>query len=418
MDWIKRIDYKYWLLANFVVLALFGALLRYMQCFPAGKFNYLFILHAHSHFAFSGWIFLSLALLIASHLKTENSTAFKWLFALTIFCSFGMLFSFSVQGYKLVSIVFSTLFLAITYRFAYLVYRKWNFKKEIISATLIKAALAFLVLSSIGPLSLGLLKALGNTGIVYQNAIYFYLHFQLNGWMLFAALGMLVCRYLKADTAIEHAVKPWLNLFIYSAIPLFFIFILWIKPPLWVYILAFAGAFVNAISWFVLLKKLFGLAQKVPLLIKVALIAVSLKVVFQILVCVPLIGEWTFLNRNLIIGYIHLISLGCVTPILLQEVFNIRNTPAYRILNVFYCTLTVLYLALLFFQPLLSKYHILIPHFQYCLLIISVLFCVMGILYYIKFTNRGSTNVSRPDSRQGDYIEINAFLHKKENDFI
>jgi len=420
MEWIKRIDYRRWLLVNFIVLALFGVILRYMQCFPSGKLNYLNILHAHSHFAFAGWIFLALALLIAGQIQMEISPAFKWILGLTLLCAFGMLFSFSVQGYKTVSIIFSTLFLLITYRFAYLVYNKWDFKSDnIISARLMKMAIACLVLSSIGPLALGALKASGNTGIVYQNAIYFYLHFQLNGWMLFGALGVFACRYLNADNALQKTVNPWLSLFLFSAIPLFFIFTLWIKPPLWVFFLALVGAFIHTISWFVLLKKLFGFTRKIPLLIQMALIAISLKVIFQVLVCVPVIGGWTFSNRNLIIGYIHLITLGCITPILLQELFNVNSTVVYKTLNVLYCMLTVLYLMLLFLQPLLSRYEILIPHFQYCLLLISVLFCVAGVLYYIRLSNKKRIKkLTRVDLNHEHSVETNPFLRQKYNDFI
>lgn len=387
MDWKTRIGYKRWLFANFIVLAFLGVILRYMQCFPSGKLNYLNIMHAHSHFAFAGWTFLALAFLIASQIKKQLLPAFKWVFSLTMVCAFGMLVSFSIQGYKAISIGFSTLFLLVTYGFAYLTYNKWDFKSSnFISARLIKMALACLILSSAGPLVLGALKAYGNTGIIYQNSIYFYLHFQLNGWMLLGVLGILASKYLTVDNAVRKAVNPWLNVFLISTVFLFFIFTLWIRPPLWVFFLAFASALIHAISWFVILAKLFNVTRKVPFLVKMALIAISLKVVFQVVVCVPVIGEWTFSNRNLIIGYIHLITLGCVTPILLQEL--VSDISVYKALNIWYCLLTVLYLTLLFLQPLLSRYKILIPHFQYCLLLISILFCVAGVLYYIKLANK------------------------------
>ena len=64
---MKKLSYEAWAFINFTVLALFGVLLRYMMNFPSGGLNYLNILHAHSHFAFAGWTFLGLAVLIVRH---------------------------------------------------------------------------------------------------------------------------------------------------------------------------------------------------------------------------------------------------------------------------------------------------------------------------------------------------------------
>ncbi|MGV3509419.1 MAG: hypothetical protein ACO1N7_09035 [Sphingobacteriaceae bacterium] len=382
MTWIKKLDFTRWAIANFVILAFFGAVLRYMVCFPAGL-NYLNILHAHSHFAFSGWTFLALAFLIFKQLKEPVSGAFQWMLVLTLLCSFGMLFSFSVQGYKFVSISFSTLFLVVTYWFSYLVYRKLQLVNNTIFRTLIKAGIWCLVLSSIGPLALGALKASGNTGIIYQNAIYFYLHFQLNGWMLFATLGLIAISFLKLESS-QTSTKVWLMVFIISSIPLFFIFTLWAKPPQWVFLLAFISACFNAASWFILGTKLWEDIKQFPFLVKFALLAISIKVVFQLFVCIPVIGEWTFLNRNLIIGYVHLITLGSITPVIINQFVKIGRLQSVKTLNKFYCSLTVLYLVILFLQPLLNLYGMLIPHFQYCLFAISVLFCITGLSYYYK----------------------------------
>ena len=391
---MKNIDFTPLTFGCFVVLALLGALLRYMFCFPTGL-NYVYILHAHSHFAFA-WIFLALAVLLAKQVSKPVASAFNWVFLATIACSFAMLISFSLQGYKVISIIFSTLFLLITYRFGYLIYRRWaeNYS-GLFPTKLVKAGIGFLFLSSLGPLSLGVLKANGNTGVIYQNAIYFYLHFQLNGWMLFAALALIAVSYLKVSKIAEKQIVPWLNVFILSAIPLFFIFTLWSKPPLWLFFIAFAGAFANALSWFMMLRKLKFTTEKLPLLVKMALIAISLKVIFQVLVCIPQIANWTFMNRNLIIGYIHLISLGSVTPIIINQ-FVKSGAPQYlKAFARFYCSVTILYLVLLFLQPLLNQYAIPIPYFQYILLFISLLFCISGVFYYSKLSGSRQPNTSK-----------------------
>lgn len=381
MHLINKISFERWAFASFIILAFFGAILRYMLCLPLPALSYMNILHAHSHYAFGGWIFLALVILITRLMPEHRPAAFKWLMFMALLSSLGMLISFSVQGYKAISIAFSTLFLLITYWFAWLVYPKLSLKDAPNASLFLKAGIWCLVISSIGPLALGALKASGNTGPVYQNAIYFYLHFQMNGWMLLTVLGLAFKDFFNIDHSSHHKIRPWIYAFIFSGFPLFFIFTLWSKPSSWLVEIAFIAALVNAVSWFGILQQSFCWLKKAPLMIQVALLAVSLKVVFQILVCIPQIGDWTFSNRNLIIGYVHLITLGCVTPILLHlfsRHLNVKNIERS------YIALVIFYLFLLFIQPVLSLYKIMIPNYQQLLLGVSLLFCYSGICYYRK----------------------------------
>lgn len=390
MNWISRIDFQRWVMANFIILAFLGFVLRYMISFPAGKLNYLFILHAHSHFAFAGWIFMALVILLIKKNLLTPPPALNWILLLTLICSFGMLISFSLQGYKVVSIAFSTLFVFVTYWFAYRLnsYLK-NVQADFLFKTLSKAGVLYLVLSSLGPFALGILKANENTGIIYQNAIYFYLHFQMNGWMLFGILALVAKQILKEASSFK-GIKPYLYAFIFSTLPLFFIFTLWAHPPQWVYYIAFSASIFNAASWFAILWKLRRAAGPIPLLIKIALLAISIKVLFQLMVCIPLIGDWTFSNRNLIIGYVHLLTIGAITPVIISQfTSNLNLKTPY--LDGFYTALTLLYLSLLFIQPLLNLWLISIPLFQPYLLSISLLFCFTGIGYYRQFFYHSSS---------------------------
>lgn len=381
MNLINSINFERWTFVSFIILAFFGAILRYMLCFPLPGLSYMNILHAHSHYAFGGWVFLALVILLSKHLSLSSSSGFKWLIFIALLSSIGMLVSFSIQGYKAISIAFSTLFLFVTYWFATLVYPKLNFIEDVNSRLFVKAGIWCLVLSSIGPLALGALKASGNTGSIYQNAIYFYLHFQMNGWMLLAVLGLVFNNYVRFSKSAGISVRPWIYAFILSSFPLFFIFTLWSKPSSWIGDIAFLAALVNAVSWFGIIQKTLCIIKKAPLMIQAALFAVSLKVVFQILVCIPQIGEWTFSNRNLIIGYVHLLTLGCVTPVFLHLFTRHLNL---KYIERFYIALVVLYLVLLFIQPVLSLYRISIPNYQPLLLCISLLFCLCGLFYYRK----------------------------------
>ena len=90
------LNHPRWAIINFIVLSIFGALLRYLQLYNLPWLNYQFILHAHSHFAFSGWMFFSIALLIAKLCSGDKLTpGFKFVLLFTLISAYAMLASFS-----------------------------------------------------------------------------------------------------------------------------------------------------------------------------------------------------------------------------------------------------------------------------------------------------------------------------------
>ncbi|WP_423146010.1 hypothetical protein [Rubrolithibacter danxiaensis] len=382
--------YRYWPFINYIFLALAGVLLRWMQLYGLSGFNYQNLLHAHSHFAFSGWVFLSLLILLSKAVTNEKlSASVKPMVALTLICSFGMLVSFSVQGYKLVSILFSTLFIAVTYWFSWWFLRKSSYKEKLnpLSVKLIRAAIGYLCLSSIGPFALGPLMANGFRDTpVYQNAIYFYLHFQMNGWMLLAVLGIVAQHHVDFDFKKKNTFNTWLAIFIYSPVPLYVLFTLWSGPSVWVFVMAFITAILNLLSWLKLCFYFKDSFRKKSLLINAAVLAITVKGFFQLLICFPAIGEWTFSNRNLIIGYIHLLTLGCISPVLIQQLVK-NYIPGIR-LKFAYIAMVLVYLMLLFLQPLLALFSIGIPQYPHFLLCVSVLLMFIGGMFLLKTRRR------------------------------
>ena len=158
-----KVNYPIWILFNFVVLAIAGALLRYMHIFSLSGINYQFLLHGHSHFAFAGWVFLAVVLLFFHHFKNDIPllrAQFKPIFVVTVVVSFGMLISFFLTGYQTVSIILSTCFIFISYWFAFVVFKSNTLKKANHATVnvLLKSSLIFLVVSSFGPFFLKYLK--------------------------------------------------------------------------------------------------------------------------------------------------------------------------------------------------------------------------------------------------------------------
>ncbi len=377
----------FWALANYIVLAFAGVLLRYLQLYALPGFSYQFLLHSHSHFAFSAWMFLSLAFLIVKACNDEKlSRSFKPVVTLTLISSFGMLVSFAMQGYKPVSITFSTLFIFVTYGFTYIVLKNKSYRKlNPVSRSFLKAALFFLCLSSLGPYTLAPLAANGLKDTqYYQNAIYFYLHFQMNGWMLFGALTLIAHRF-NLQVPEYGLYKKWLLLFIGSTGPLYFIFTLWAKPSAFFAGIALFSSLFNLAGWLSIFF-IFFRQRKNVFLLNAALIAITLKVLFQVLICFPAIGEWTFNNRNLIIGYIHLIALGCISPVILQgltESSPVISSRTGLFGKKFFIASVVALLVLLFVQPLLSLFGIWIPGYMFLLLGVSVVLLVAGVVFVV-----------------------------------
>lgn len=381
-----------WVLFNFAVLAFLGALLRYMHCFFVPSVNYQFLLHAHSHFAFSGWMFLAIILLFFHHFKKDRhlfQKQFNLIFALTLLISFGMLVSFFLTGYKVISIIFSTLFVFISYWFVLVVSRTDTLGKPAQSAVsvLLKGALFFLVLSSVGPFALGYLKSTGlNDLILQQNAIYFYLHFQLNGFMQLALLGFLFKSYFNPTYIFNKTTVVWTKILVLSTLPLYSMFMLWGKPAFWVYILAFISAALHFIAWCVLLYHTKTGVKPLSFLAKTAIFAVSLQFFFQLLVTIPLVGSWVFDNRNLIVGYVHLLTLGSLSPIIIDLFARARFIQRSKNLNLAFVLATVGYLLLLFGSSLLALFKIIIPNLEFYLFLINMLFPVIGIAYFVNST--------------------------------
>src|SRR5690606_1522108 len=154
-------------------------------------------------------------------------------------------------------------------------------------------------------------------------------------------------------------------------------------PPLLAYILAGLGAVLNLWSWLKLLLYFRNVPSRYPLLAKAALAAITLKIAFQVLVWIPAVGDWTFSNRNLIIGYIHLLTLGCIMPLIINQFIQKGLFPlkAVSILNYFLLFGIAVYLFLLFMQPALALLRIAIPSFPVWMLSVSVFLLLLGVLY-------------------------------------
>ena len=142
-------------LFNLMLVALIGVILRYKITYSLPIVNQKNLLQSHSHFAFAGWVTQALMTLLISYLTEKgDQTAFKryrLILYANLLTAYGMLVTFPFIGYALLSIIFSTLSIFVSYWFAIKYWRDLNrllIKNN--SNNWFKAAVIFNAISSIG----------------------------------------------------------------------------------------------------------------------------------------------------------------------------------------------------------------------------------------------------------------------------
>src|SRR6478672_8189898 len=133
MNRIRIYNWQKISLFNLFLVSLLGVTLRYKIAFSLPFIDQKFLLEAHSHFAFAGWISQVLMAFIVKYLyeKDVNIQMKKYqrLLLANIITAYGMLLSFPFQGYGAISIIFSTLNIFVSYAFAFFVWKDLNFLK-------------------------------------------------------------------------------------------------------------------------------------------------------------------------------------------------------------------------------------------------------------------------------------------------
>ncbi|MEP6802933.1 MAG: hypothetical protein ABI892_00315 [Flavobacterium sp.] len=304
--------------------SIMGLLMRYMQLFPL-NINYSFILHAHSHIAMLGWVYLMMYVLIVRFfipkLKSEKPF-YNRLFWLIEFSVIGMMISFPIQGYALFSIVFSTMHILLSYVFCRMIWRD-SLKEKTEAQRLLFVAILFMAFSTFGVWCLGpALNMLGKQSPFYQIAIQFFLHFQFNGWFLFAVFALFLKQFEGKIN--KRDFRIFFTLLIIATLLTFAFPVSWyLKNSLLSWMNAF-GVILQMIAFVYCYKMLKpqisifkpNLGNSAKLVYSLALCSLFLKIGIQLLVLIPNLNEVSHQIRNLIIGFIHLTMLGIITGFL------------------------------------------------------------------------------------------------------
>lgn len=325
---------------NFCIVALAGITMRYKINFPLPAVNQKHLLYAHSNFAFMGWVTIILMVLLVNYLLRHDVQTYynkyNWILIGGCVAAYGMFVSFIIQGYNYISIAFSTFSIVVTWAFIicyWIDLRKVEDKS--FAPSWFKAALILIAIASLGEITLAYLMVNFSTvQDYYFAALYFFLHFQYNGWFLFVCFGLFFAYiYRKGFHRIAGINK---NLFVIMAItvaPTFLLSILWLKLPRYL-------ALIANISGILQLLVLFYFCRIFPLVVKrfpkkisgtsrylwtMAAIAFILKIVLQTFSIIPFFSNYAFGYRPIVIGYLHLSFLVIISFFILGYINQILH---------------------------------------------------------------------------------------------
>ncbi|TXG35612.1 hypothetical protein [Seonamhaeicola maritimus] len=385
---------KYSLLAlgYFLLIAILGVLLR---SFPVAdfNFNYKHVVHAHSHIALLGWVYTAFMVLIYQLYLRHSAIdkKYKRLFWFTQFTIVGMLASFPFTGYALFSILFSTLFLITSYAFSHMVFKHTPItQKQTNSFKCMRIGLWYMIISSIGPLALGvIMNTLGSTSSWYRNAIYFYLHFQYNGWFILALFGVLIYVFERHDIKISKTGFNRFYIYINLGVILTFtISILWMGLHSTINGLAGIGGLIQIVALVFLVRELYRQKNEIKAnftkvyywILKITLICFSVKLLLQYAGTFPNNMEAISSNIDFIIGYLHWVFLGVVSLTLLGFLNYFKLIKLTKTGLILYVFGFLLLEAIIFYKGLTIWLNLHLPENYLFYILISSIVLLIGIL--------------------------------------
>ncbi len=323
---------------NFCVVALAGITMRYKINFPLPIVNQKHLLYAHSNFAFMGWVTIVLMVLMVNYLlRHDLITGYKKYNGILItgcITAYGMFVTFIIQGYGYFSIAFSILSILVSWVFIICFWIDLNkVTDQSYAPKWFKAALILMAIASFGEITLAYLMVNFSTiQDYYFAALYFFLHFQYNGWFLFVCFGLLFSYLFKKGFIPTVAINR--HLFIIMAItvaPTYLLSILWLKLPRSLHLLANISGILQLLVLFYFIRLFPAVKKNIPRKITkttrylwtMAAIAFILKIVLQTFSIIPFFSNYAFGFRPIVIGYLHLSFLGIITFFILGYINQI-----------------------------------------------------------------------------------------------
>ena len=172
---------------------------------------------------------------------------------------------------------------------------------------------------------------------LYLAAVYFFLHFQYNGWFFFASMGLLLQYLVDNKTVIPAIISDNLfRIFFFAAFPAWFLSALWLPMPGILYIIVVAAAIAQVVGLLLLFaiwknnKTLLAGTIRSPAqwLWILCGIAFTIKIILQCGSTIPSLNIVAYGFRPIVIGYLHLVLLG-VLSLFLAGYYFVNNRERY-----------------------------------------------------------------------------------------
>ncbi|MEX0685522.1 MAG: hypothetical protein WD267_10990 [Balneolales bacterium] len=308
-------------LVYLIIVTATGSILRFQWTAPEYTvFNAQYLIHAHSHVAILGWLFLMVCGILLEYgmqrdvLRTNNRTAFSVLVQITVV---GMLISFALEGYAFTSILFSSLHIILSYYFAVIYFRYERMDLQPNVRNFYNAAVFWMILSSFGPWLMAAGSSL--TPFWIDSAISFYLHLQFNGWFIFFLFGF---AYQFLINRHYHHKPKW------GSWPFCLIF-LGLLPSLlpmldssslspWIIVVGSVGTLVYTVGsgmvlWLIWKSRVVLATHKSRSLFLFAFSASIVKTIMQGSLISPIVVNLFLESHYVVIAFIHLLLLGLIS---------------------------------------------------------------------------------------------------------
>lgn len=394
---------------NLFVVSILGGLMRYKIAFPLEFLVQKHMQEAHSHFAFYGWTTTAIYFLILRDLSHKfpdlRKRKYYLLIATNLLCSYAMLGSFISVGYNWVSILFSIA--ALLVNLAFLIVLSGDLRsKPTLWGRWYLGGLAFAVLSSVGVLYIANAMITHHmTQGMYLGATYYFLHFQYNGFFIFACFGLLLSALERLEVEIPKNlnIKIFWTMFVGTLLA-FGLSVLWAKLPLWIFALIILGSllqtygsvlFIGLVkrNWAKLKANWSPLQRFILLYVGFAYVV---KILLQLGSNIPAVSKFAFGFRNIVIAYLHLVLLMCVGTFLLSLILHsgvFKRSKAVIIGLYLFLLGTFLNEFFLGINGILSIKYIMVPYTQYTMFGITLLIMIaLGIIFFsIKIKRKSPT---------------------------
>src|SRR5690606_29611033 len=190
-------------------------------------------------------------------------TRYRPLFLLMQAMLVAMMISFPLQGYGAFPIVFSTIHTLCLAVFSFRLFADLRSMPASVSVWHTKASLIFFLISAVGPFAIAATAMMGLAQTQwYYFAVYYYLHFQYNGFFTFGVLALFVLvlesNKIQYDVSAMRSATGWLAI---ATVPSYFLSVLWAEPGIVYNIIAGTAALIQLYAAYIFLRVIFGLKQ-------------------------------------------------------------------------------------------------------------------------------------------------------------